>query len=67
MLDVKGGKELTSPRFPASRTYSSRTSCSSGDRDSSPVAPGLLSRPDIVELCWFDFLFAIRLFNSWFL
>jgi len=40
--------ELTSPRFPASRTYSSRTSCSSGDRDSSPVAPGLLSTPDIV-------------------
>jgi len=42
------GSKLTSPRFPASRTYSSRTSCSSGDRDSSPVAPGLLSTPDIV-------------------
>ncbi|KAG9679977.1 hypothetical protein KCU87_g288, partial [Aureobasidium melanogenum] len=43
--------KLTSPRFPANRTYSSSTSCSSGDRDSSPVAPGLLSSPDI-ECLW---------------
>ena len=56
----RGKRRLTSPRFPASRTYSSRTSCSSGDKDSSPVAPGLLSRPDIVDLCWDDLCWQFR-------